>query len=125
MKSVCWIQIGAVSAFISVATGAFGAHGLAEKLTPKALAVWHTAAQYQMYHALALIGVGLWAAQNPNFSAGIPGWAFTIGTVLFSFSLYALALTDIKILGAITPLGGLGFLLGWASFAFLAARDLR
>jgi uncharacterized membrane protein YgdD (TMEM256/DUF423 family) len=121
MTSSTWIGIGALSAFIAVGCGAFGAHGLEKTLEPRMLEVWKTGAQYQMYHALALIGFGLWAASNPNTST-LPGWAFLIGTILFSGSLYALALSGIKILGAITPLGGLGFLLGWILFAFAALR---
>lgn len=116
-----WIGIGALSAFVAVACGAFGAHGLEKVLEPRMLEVWKTGAQYQMYHALALIGFGLWAANAPSAST-FPGWAFLIGTILFSGSLYALALSGVKILGAITPLGGLSFLLGWILFAFAALR---
>jgi uncharacterized membrane protein YgdD (TMEM256/DUF423 family) len=120
MKASAWIWIGAISGFVSVAMGAFGAHSLKQVLDEKALAVFHTGAQYEMYHALALIGVGLWAAQHPNASAQIPGWAFLIGTLLFSGSLYALALTGIRSLGVITPFGGVCFLIGWIAFAFTA-----
>lgn len=114
-----WIGVGSVSGLVAVATGAFGAHGLADRLSPKALAIWQTAAQYQMYHALALLAVGLVpaAAASP-----VSGWAFSVGTVLFSGSLYALALTDIKVLGAITPLGGVGFMVGWAALAWAAFK---
>lgn len=118
-----WVPLGASSALISVAMGAFGAHGLEGKLDTRSMAVFHTAAQYEMYHALALIAVGLWAGQHPgNPGTALPGWAFTIGTLLFSGSLYALALSGIRILGAITPFGGVAFLVGWGSFAFLALK---
>lgn len=122
--SQLWIVVGALSAFVSVACGAFGAHGLKDRLTPYALSIWNTAAQYQMYHALALIVFGVWvkgAASQSQASAS--AWAFAVGTVLFSGSLYALALTDIKWLGAITPLGGLLFLFGWGSFAWIVFKQ--
>ncbi len=120
-----WISLGAIFAFLGVGCGAFGAHGLESKLEPRMLAIWETAARYQMYHALALIGLGLWIKQEPGAlppSASITGWAFTLGIVLFSGSLYALALSGIKVLGAITPLGGLAFLIGWIAFAFTALK---
>lgn len=121
--SQLWVALGAISALISVAMGAFGAHGLEGKLDARSMAVFHTAAQYEMYHSLALIALGLWAARNPqSLGAPLPGWAFTIGTVLFCGSLYALALSGIRILGAITPFGGVAFLIGWGSFAFLALK---
>lgn len=114
-----WIVLGSLSAFIAVATGAFGAHALKERLSAYSLGVWNTAAQYQMYHALALIAFGLWLKSAPGASP-IAGWAFVVGSVVFPGSLYALALTDIKILGAITPLGGAAFLFGWLAFAVSA-----
>jgi uncharacterized membrane protein YgdD (TMEM256/DUF423 family) len=128
--SQLWIGLGAVFAFLSVACGAFGAHGLESKLEPRMLAIWETAARYQMYHALALIGLGIWMGQrlqaagqtSLGASTSVAGWAFTIGIVLFSGSLYALALSGIKVLGAITPLGGLGFLIGWVAFAIAAFK---
>lgn len=112
-----WILVGSVSAFLSVAFGAFGAHGLAEKLEPRMLQVFNTGAQYQMYHALALIGFGLWSSQHSGVS-GLPGWAFALGSILFSGSLYLLALTGVRVLGAITPIGGVLFLLGWLAFGY-------
>lgn len=115
-----WVVLGCVSGFISVAMGAFGAHALSETLSAKALSVYQTAAQYQMYHSLALILLGVWSIQYPAASSTVPGWSFCSGLILFSGSLYALALTDIKILGAITPLGGLSFMVGWIAFAVLA-----
>ena len=106
---------GALSAFIAVAAGAFGAHALRAKLAPDLLAVFETGARYQMYHALALIAVA-WAANHwPGTAVRAAGLLFIGGTVLFSGSLYLLALTGARWLGAITPLGGLLFLAGWAA----------
>lgn len=115
-------MIGAVSGFLAVATGAFGAHGLSNVLDAKSLQTFHTGAQYQMYHALALIGLGAWAASHPQISTALPGWAFVAGSVIFSGSLYALSLTGVRALGAITPFGGLAFMVGWLSFAWVAFR---
>jgi uncharacterized membrane protein YgdD (TMEM256/DUF423 family) len=108
---------GALSAFVAVAAGAFGAHALRARLGPDLLAVFETAARYQMYHALALIAVA-WALTRwatPQLRAA--GWLFVAGTILFSGSLYLLALTGVRGLGAITPLGGLCFLAGWLLLA--------
>lgn len=120
-----WVGIGAISGFMSVAIGAFGAHALRNRLSERLLAVFQTGTHYQMFHALALIGLGLWAGLHPMAVArtGLTGWSFTVGSVLFSGSLYLLAVTDTGWLGAITPFGGLAFLLGWASFAVLAWRN--
>lgn len=109
--------VGALSALISVAAGAFGAHALRARLTPDYLAVFETAARYQMYHALALLAVAWAVTRWPGGLAVWSGWLFVAGTVLFSGSLYALALTGIRGLGAITPLGGGAFLAGWICLA--------
>ncbi len=109
-----FLILGACSAFVSVAAGAFGAHFLREKVSQEYLAVFETGARYEMYHALALIGVALALTQWPSSRLILAGWFFAGGTVLFSGSLYLLALTQIRILGAITPLGGVMFLAGWA-----------
>jgi uncharacterized membrane protein YgdD (TMEM256/DUF423 family) len=114
--------IGALAAFIGVALGAFGAHGLRSRLSPEMLAVFETAVRYQMYHALALLLTAGIMARFGGRLIEAAGWLFTAGIVLFSGSLYLLALTGIRTLGAITPLGGLAFLLGWASLAIAAAR---
>ena len=98
-----WAAAGGVNAFVAIACGAFGAHALKRRLDGERLTIFETGARYQMYHALALIVFGLWVNQAGPGVSQFPGWAFTIGTLLFSGSLYALALTDIKILGAITP----------------------
>lgn len=112
-----WILLGCVSGFFAVVFGAFGGHILKEKLTEKAFSIYQVGIQYQTLHALALIALGLWGAQNLASDTTQAGWAFTTGIVLFSGSLYCLALTDLKFLGMITPIGGIAFLAGWALFA--------
>jgi uncharacterized membrane protein YgdD (TMEM256/DUF423 family) len=116
-----FVMLGAASAFVAVAAGAFGAHGLRARLAPDLLAVFETAARYQMYHALALLAVAWVATRWPGPLPQWAGWLFVAGTVLFSGSLYALALSGVRWLGAITPLGGAAFLAGWICLA-LAAR---
>lgn len=114
--------VGAVSAFVAVAAGAFGAHGLRGRLEPGLLETFETGARYQMYHALALL-VAAWAAARWPGAAGVAaGWLFIAGTVLFSGSLYALALTGWRWLGGVTPVGGLCFLAGWLTLAWAALR---
>ncbi len=115
-----FVLIGAGLGFLGVALGAFGAHALKGRLGPDMLAVFETGVRYQFYHALALLVVG-WACAHWTSSAmGAAGWLFVAGTALFSGSLYALALTGIKVLGAITPVGGVCFLAGWACMAWAA-----
>ncbi|CAN5654173.1 DUF423 domain-containing protein [soil metagenome] len=127
MSGKTWLMTGAISAALAVTAGAFGAHKLqgdveARKLEPRMLDVFETAAKYQMYHALALVAVGLVAAQalRSNMALSIAGWAFLTGTILFSGSLYALVFSGIRWLGAITPLGGVAFILGWIALAVAA-----
>ncbi len=108
-----FFALGSVSALVAVAAGAFGAHGLRARLTPDLLAVFETGARYQMYHALALLAVGWALTRWPGPWPVQAGWLFVAGTVLFSGSLYVLALTGARWLGAITPLGGVAFLAGW------------
>jgi uncharacterized membrane protein YgdD (TMEM256/DUF423 family) len=117
--------LGSFSGLIAVAAGAFGAHALRVRLSPEYLAVFETAAHYQMYHALGLIGVAWAATRWPKPLVHWAGWLFVIGTVLFSGSLYALALTGTRWLGVITPLGGAAFLAGWLCLALspLHGRD--
>ena len=117
-----FFSLGAVSGLVAVAAGAFGAHALRARLDPSALAVFETGARYQMYHALALIAVAWAAARWPGPWPGRAGWLFVAGTLLFSGSLYALALSGIRALGAVTPFGGVAFLAGWLCLA-LAARQ--
>ncbi len=117
-----FLALGALSGFVSVAAGAFGAHALKARLPPDLLAVFETGARYQMFHALALVAVGLLAARAPATALAVAGWAFLAGTVLFSGSLYALALTGARALGAVTPFGGVAFLVGWLALAWAALR---
>jgi uncharacterized membrane protein YgdD (TMEM256/DUF423 family) len=116
---------GSISALIAVAAGAFGAHALRARLAPDLLAVFETAARYQMYHALALLIIAVAAARWPDFSVRFAGRLFIAGTVLFSGSLYALALTGTRWLGAITPVGGVLFLAGWAALGYAALHAMR
>ena len=115
--------LGCVLGFTGVAAGAFGAHALRARLPADLLAVWETAARYQLIHAVALLAVALLAARAPSGAAAAAGWLFAAGVVLFSGSLYALALTGVRVLGAVTPLGGVCFLAGWVALA-LAGRAL-
>jgi uncharacterized membrane protein YgdD (TMEM256/DUF423 family) len=113
---------GAISAFVAVAAGAFGAHGLKARLAPDLLAVFETGVRYHLVHALALFAVAWVASRWPGRAAGAAGWLFVAGTLLFSGSLYALALTGARWLGALTPFGGVCFLAGWVFVAWAAAR---
>jgi uncharacterized membrane protein YgdD (TMEM256/DUF423 family) len=108
-----FFALGSASALLGVAAGAFGAHGLRARLSPDLLAVFETGARYQMYHALGLLGVGWAVTRWPGPWPVRAGWLFLLGTLLFSGSLYALALTGVRWLGAITPFGGVAFLAGW------------
>ncbi len=117
---MAWVfaGFGAVFALIGVAAGAFGAHSLKTVLAPDMLAVFDTAVRYQMYHALGLFVVG-WALTQANHAGfRFAGWLFIGGILLFSGSLYALSLTGIRWLGAVTPLGGVAFLAGWGLLAW-------
>lgn len=106
---------------LSVAGGAFGAHALKGQLTDKALVTFELGIRYQIYHSLALLLVGLLWLQLPNNGwLGYASWAFIIGIVIFSGSLYGLSLSGIKVLGAITPIGGLALILGWGLLATAA-----
>lgn len=114
-----FIILGALSAAISVMMGAFGAHALKSRLDEKALNVLHTGVEYQFYHALGLLIIGL-LLMNPQAPAEVKttGWLFIAGTVLFSGSLYLLTLTGQRSFGIITPFGGMAFILGWLWLAF-------
>jgi uncharacterized membrane protein YgdD (TMEM256/DUF423 family) len=109
-----FLFVGALAGFLAVAFGAFGAHALRSRLTPELLGVFETGVRYQMYHALAILAVGLILARSGGWLFSTAGWLFTAGIVFFSGSLYVLALTGITVFGAITPIGGLLFLAGWA-----------
>ena len=118
VQTQVFFLLGAGFAFLAVAGGAFGAHSLKAILAPDMLAVFETGVRYQMYHALALLAVGWAAQQYPQASFHIAGWLFVSGILLFSGSLYALAFSGVRGLGAVTPLGGVLFLAGWAVFAW-------
>jgi len=107
---------------LGVAFGAFGAHALRARLAPAMLAVYHTAVLYHLVHALALGLVAVLVASKPSALGSGAGAAFVIGIVLFSGSLYALALSGVRGLGAVTPFGGVAFLVGWALLALAAWR---
>lgn len=119
MSPAFWIKLGAALAGLGVGLGAFGAHGLKNRLGPELLAVFETGVRYQLTHAMALLAVGLIAARWPSKPVSVAGFCFALGIFWFSGSLYALALTGIRKFGALTPIGGLLFLIGWA--ALLAA----
>jgi uncharacterized membrane protein YgdD (TMEM256/DUF423 family) len=118
-----FLALGGAAALLAVALGAFGAHALKSRLTPEMLAVWHTGIEYHVLHALGLLAVGLVAAQLPE-SAPLrwSGWLMLAGIVLFSGSLYALALSGERWLGAVTPVGGVAFLAAWALFIAAVVR---
>ena len=108
-----FIALGALNAFIAVAAGAFAAHGLKNNLSPESLSVFKTAANYQMMHALGLILIGILSIIAPHKTHDLAGWFMLIGIIIFSGSLYILALSGIKWLGMVTPIGGLCFLIAW------------
>ena len=117
-----FIIMGALSGAIGVAAGAFGAHALRARVEPRMLEVFETGARYQMYHALALLAAAWMVSRFPGALMNASGWLFMAGTVLFSGSLYAMALTGVRALGAITPLGGVCFIAGWACIALAAMK---
>ena len=122
-----FLAFSALNGFLAVALGAFGAHGLRQRLAPLADGVqrldwWRTAAHFHLFHALALGLVALLAGRVPAAPLSIAGWAFVAGIALFSGSLYAMVLTGLRALGPITPVGGVCFLIGWAALAWAALR---
>jgi len=112
-----FVLIGALAGVVGVGLGAFGAHGLRGRLSPEMLAVFETGVRYHIYHALALVATAALMGRLDGRLISAAGWLFTAGIVLFSGSLYVLALTGISVFGAITPIGGLAFLAGWACLA--------
>ncbi|SEB94262.1 DUF423 domain-containing protein [Paenibacillus sp. GP183] len=118
-----FLVLGSLNAFLSVALGAFGAHALKSRLSTDMLNVYQTGVQYHMIHSIGLILIAVLADKLGSSSmVNVSGWALFIGIVLFSGSLYALSLSGIKVLGAITPLGGVSFLLGWILLAIAAMK---
>lgn len=121
--SSTWMLAGSVLGGLGVALGAFGAHGLRDRVAPDLLRVWETGSHYHLVHALALLAVA-WAASRDPASGWVQaaGWAFSAGILLFSGSLYLMAVTGVRALGAVTPLGGVAFLIGWFALAVAALR---
>jgi uncharacterized membrane protein YgdD (TMEM256/DUF423 family) len=117
-----FLLIAALSGMLLVMLGAFGAHALEARLPPGHLIWWQKAVHYQGLHTLALLGVGLLALQHPERALSAAGWLFVAGILLFSGSLYTLALTDLRALGMVTPFGGTAFIAGWVALALAAWR---
>lgn len=112
-----FLSIGSISGVLAVMLGAFGAHGLKEKLSAEMMSIFKTGVEYHFYHTLVLLAVGIIAMHVPARSLAASGWAFTAGILIFSGSLYVLSMSGIKWLGAITPIGGLCFIAGWVLLA--------
>lgn len=123
MTNGFWLRIGAVWGFLAVAMGAFGAHGLKDRLNELGTtANFQTASQYHMYHALAIVALGVLAvAGRSGASLAVAGWSFLLGSLIFSGSLYILSVSGLKWLGAVTPIGGVLLLVGWAALAVAAS----
>jgi uncharacterized membrane protein YgdD (TMEM256/DUF423 family) len=121
-----FIMLGSINMALAVAIGAFGAHGLAGKVTEKMLQNWNTGAHYHIIHALALLAIGLLMSKINGSSSflNIGGWLIVAGILFFSGSLYAMVLTGVKTWGAITPIGGVAFIAGWILVAVTAAKHL-
>lgn len=117
-----FIRVGAAAGLLAVVFGAFGAHALRERLAPEMLSVYQTGVLYHLVHALAVLAVGILAERNPSGALTTSGWAFTAGLLLFSGSLYVLAISGVRVLGAVTPLGGVAFIVGWAALAWSTLR---
>lgn len=115
-----WLALASLLGLLAVALGAFGAHSLEKILDPALLKRYHTGVEYQFYHSLALLGVGLWFKIAPSKLLSYAGLMFTLGIILFSGSLYVYALSGIKTFGMITPLGGIAFIAGWALMLYTA-----
>ncbi|WP_124727961.1 DUF423 domain-containing protein [Staphylospora marina] len=121
-----FVLLGSVNMALAIALGAFGAHGLAGKITEKLLANWNTGAHYHLIHALGLIAVGILIGKSAQADLlNTAGWLLFAGIILFSGSLYAMALTGVKALGAITPIGGVSFIIGWVLVAVHAVKHLN
>ena len=115
-----WLLLASLFGLVAVALGALGAHALEKTLNPILLQRYHTGVEYQFYHSLALLAVGLWLKIQPNKRLNYAGILFTLGIILFSGSLYLYALSGIKTFGMITPLGGVAFIAGWAIMLYTA-----
>ena len=113
---------GAIMAFLAVALGAFGAHALKNRLTPDMLDISEVGVRYHMYHALGLFAVAWATSRWPESNVTAAGWAFIVGIIIFSGSLYILSMTGMRWFGVVTPLGGLAFLIGWAILVWSVGR---
>ncbi len=113
-----FLALGCVSAAVAVVLGAFAAHGLRARLVPDMLSTFEIGVRYQMYHALALVAVGILVPRASSATLALAGWLFVAGTLVFSGSLYALAVTGQRWLGAVTPLGGAALIAGWLVLAW-------
>jgi uncharacterized membrane protein YgdD (TMEM256/DUF423 family) len=118
-----WLLIGSIMGFLSVAGGAFGAHAIKARVEPQMMEVFTTGTRYLMLHAVALLTLGLLADRLSGTSLTVAGWAWTVGTVIFTGSLWLLASTGTRWLGAITPIGGLILLVGWAALGLTVFRS--
>ena len=118
-----FFAFGSGFALIAVITGAFAAHALKTRLSPDMFQIFEVAVRYQMYHALGLIAVAWAASQWSSQLITVSGWLFVAGIVIFSGSLYILSLTGIRWLGAITPVGGVAFIIGWGCLLWAAIRS--
>jgi len=117
------VSLGSGLAFLAVGLGAFGTHSLRGKVSDPNLQVWQTAVQYHMVHAVAIVLVGILATNSTAKGVRMAGWLFTAGIAIFGGTLYTLTLTNLRWLGAITPIGGLCFLAGWAALCLGAAQS--
>ncbi|HUF43116.1 MAG TPA: DUF423 domain-containing protein [Verrucomicrobiae bacterium] len=113
---------GSLMAFLAVGLGAFGAHSLKDRLSPDMLNIFEVGVRYHMYHALGLLAVSWAISRWPESNLNAAGWAFIVGIVIFSGSLYILSIFGVRWLGAVTPLGGIAFLIGWAILVWSVAR---
>ena len=121
MMARWFITLGALNGLAAIGLGAFGAHGLKQILDASAMATYHTAADYHIVHALALLGTGLYARLSTcSYAITVAGWGFVVGMLLFSGSLYLLVLTKVTTLGMVTPVGGLTLILAWGALALAA-----
>lgn len=120
--STVWLRVAALSGFLCVALGAFGAHALKNVLDSYSRDIYEKAVLYQMFHTVALLALGLLQRENEALALAPVGWLFVCGVLLFSGSLYVLAMTGIKWLGAVTPFGGMAFLLGWLWLGYVLLR---